>query len=202
MPEGAIQFSGIVLFTGMDQFPDDVVLSLGEIRKWALSQGLIADPDFQLLLDERIDTLSGHFGLEDQLQIALAIHPGGGEPFYLEYPYLPVKTLIRRGEEVELYYWRMIPTRWDSNGNILHFGETRFGFLLSGCTEEICSLSTAKLIVEKLHSLLSDLSDEYQVEVFPDGSREITVDGAVLARFVKEGRFFDILLSSKHQSVS
>ena len=197
MSRGDIQFTGIVLFNGMDQMPDDIVPSLGEIRKWALGQGLIADPDFQLLLDERIDALSGHFGIEDQLQIALAIHPGGGEPFYLEYPYLPVKSLIRRGEEVELYYWRTMPTRWDSNGNIIHFGETRFGFLLPGCSEEICSLSTAKFIVEKLHSRLLDLSDEYQIEVFPDGSREITVDGAVLASFMKEGRYFDILLTSK-----
>ena len=197
MSKGEIQFFGIVFFTGMEQLPGDSVLSLGEIRKWALDQGFITDPEFQLLLDDRINALSSYFDPEDQLQIALAVHPSGAESFYFEYPYLPVKSLIRRAEEVELYYWRMIPTRWDSNGNIISYGETKFGFVLPGCSEEICSLSKAKLVVEKLQSLILDLSNEYRIEEFPDGSREITVDGAVLARFVKEGRYFNIILSRK-----
>ncbi len=198
MPKGEPLFYGIVFFSGMEQLPGDIALSLVEIRKWALNQGYITDPEFQLLLDDRVNALSSHFDPEDQLQIALAIHPGRGDPFYFEYPYLPVKSLIRRAVEVELYYWRMIPTRWDSNGRIIYYGETKFGFLVPGCNAEICSLSTAKRVVDKFQTLISDLSNEYPIEEFPDGSREITVDGAVLARFLKDGRHFNITLSSKH----
>lgn len=192
-----LRFSGIVFFIGMEQFPGDILINLGEIRKWALSNGLITDPKFQLLLEDRINTLSSHFKSEDQLQIALAIHQGSGKPFYFEYPFLPVKSLIRLGKDVELYYWRMIPTRWDLKGNVSYFGEARFGFLFPGCNEEICSLSTAKFIVEKLQRQLVELSNKYQIREFPDGSREITAEGVLLAKFVKNGRNFDILLSRK-----
>jgi len=197
MVKDEIQFSGIVFFTGMEQLPDDTVLSLVEIRKWALEQGFVTDPEFQLLLSERINALSGYFDPEDKLQIALAIHSIGSETSYFEYPYLPVKSLIRRAEEVEIYYWRMIPTRWDINRNIIFYGETRFGFVLPGCSEEICSLSTAKLVVEKFQSLILDLSNDFKIDEFDDGSREITVNGDVLATFAKEGRYFDINLSRK-----
>lgn len=192
-----LRFCGIVFFTGMDQFPGEILIDLVEIRKWALSKGLITDPKFQLLLENRISALSGHFKSEDQLQIALAIHQGGGKPFYFEYPFLPVKSLIHLGKEVELYYWRMLPTRWDSNGNVLYFGETRFGFLFPGCNEEICSLSTAKFIVEKLQDQLVELSNEYKIQEFPGGSKEITPEGVLLAKFVKNGRNFDVLFSKK-----
>ena len=197
MTNGEIQFSGIVFFTGMDLLPRDIILSLSEIRKWALDKGYITDPEFQLLLADRMNSLSSFFSPEDQLQIALAIHPGGGKPFYFEYPYLPVKSLIRRDVEVELYYWRMVPTRWDSNGKIIGYGESKFGFQMPGCSEEICSLSTAKLIVEKLQSLILDLSNEYEISELEDDSKEITVDGQFLARFNKVGRYYDINLTRK-----
>ena len=91
----------------------------------------------------------------------------------------------------------MIPTRWNINRNSIFYGETRFGFVLPGCSEEICSLSTAKLVVEKFQSLILDLSNDFKIDEFDDGSREITVNGDVLATFAKEGRYFDINLSRK-----
>jgi hypothetical protein len=197
MATDEVKFYGLVLFAGMDQLPDDIILSLGEIRKWAFNEGLVTDPEFQFLVDDRVVALSGHFEPEDKLHIALAIHPGGGEPFYFEYPYLPVRSLIRRGDQIQLQYWQMRPTRWDRDGNILQYEEARFGFIVPGCTEEICSISTAKRIVEKLGSFLEELSDQYQIERFSDGSKEITVDGGISATFFKEGRYYDIVLAKK-----
>ena len=51
----------------------------------------------------------------------------------------------------------------------------------------------------KLGARLTELSASYPVELFKDGSKVITVDGYVRARFFKDGRFFDVNLTSKAQ---
>jgi len=178
----------------MEVFPDDIPLTFENIRSWAAQNRYVTDPEFQFISKERILSFSKCITSEDNLQIALAIHPGDGEPFYMEYPYLSVKDLIRRGETVKLAYWQMKPTRWDADGNILKYGETRFGFYLPGCHDEFCSVSTAKRVVEKLGELLLTLSksDKFIFKEFSDGSKEITVDGEVSAKFYKDGRFYDV----------
>ena len=197
MSKNKIQFSGVVFFSGMEILPGDLVLSISEIRKWAYEQGFISDPEFQLMFNDRISSLSDFFVPEDGLQLALAIHTGVDDPFYFEYPYLPVKSLIDRDIEVEIYYWRMIPTRWDTNREVIYYGEVKFGFQMPGCNEEICSISTAKHVVEKFQSLILNQLKYGEIRSFNDGSKEAVVDGELLARFYKEGRFYNVTFEWK-----
>lgn len=183
---------GLFFFEGQEHIPGDLIPNLTNLRKWAIDEGLIYDPEFQFLNQEIVNSLSAIFASSDGIQIAIAIHEEGGDPFYLEYPFLPVKSLIKRGVAVEIYYWKMRPTRWDKDGNITHFGEVRFGFLYPGCHKEICSVSTGKRVVEKFNVLYDQLVDRYSVKIFDDGAKEITVDGAVRAKFFKDGRYFDV----------
>jgi hypothetical protein len=125
--------------------------------------------------------------------VAMAFHRDrAGKLAYFEYPYLPIKSLIRRGEEVKIVSWRMRPTQWDRDWNILEFGEVSFRFLHPNCGEEICSRSTAKRVVKKFRKLLDQLASSYCTETLEDGSVEITVEGDVRAKFFKSGRFFDL----------
>jgi hypothetical protein len=199
MSSDKLEFYGLVFFSGQDLLPGDVLLDLDNLRQWAFKQGLIFDPDAQLLVPERIQTLAKCFSSNDKLLVAISICEGQGKPFYVENPYLPVRSLIRRAEEVAIVYWRMVPTEWDSSGEVLRFGEVRFGFWYPGCGEELCSLSTAKRVTAKFDLLLRQLPRAYEIESFKDGAKEITVDGAVRARFLKEGRLFDVNLSLEEQ---
>jgi hypothetical protein len=199
MSSDKLEFYGLVFFSGQHLLPGDVLLDLDHLRQWALRQGLIFDPDAQLLVPERIQTLTKCFSYDDRLKIAISICEGQGKSFYKENPYLPVRSLIRRAEEVAIVYWRMAPTEWDSSGEILQFGQVRFGFWCPGCSEELCSLSTAKRVAAKFDLLLGQLSGTYEIELFEDGSKEITVDGAVGAEFLREGRLFDVSFSLREQ---
>ncbi len=201
-----LEFCGLVLFSGVDHLPDDILLNLDSIRQWAFKQDLVSDPEFQLLLDDRLQNIAKCFSSDDKPQIAIALnesreatHEAKEGLSYMEYPFLPVKTLIQRGEKIKIVYWVMQPSQWDVHGNVLQFGEVRFGFWYPSCQDEFCSLSNAEIITQKFNSLLTQLSNDcpadYPVRSFKDGSKEITVDGVVRARFLKKGRFFDVDLS-------
>lgn len=202
MSSNALQFRGLVFFSGSDLLPQDVPLDLQSIRRWAFERGLVFEPESQLLGEERLRELAKCFTSEDELMVAVVIRKDLGEWIYAEYPYLPVKSLIRRAEEVEIVYWRMVPTGWDAGGQVSHYGEVRFGFWYPGCEEEMCSLSTAKRVTAKFGALLSELSREYEARLLEDGSKEITVDGAVRARFFREGRFFDVGFSVSEEQMA
>ena len=195
MSSNVLQFHGLVFFSGSESLPQDVPLDLQSLREWALEQGLVFEPESQFLSEERLQELAKCFTSSDGLMVAIAIEGSSGELTYAEYRYLPVKSLIRRAEEVEIVYWLMVPTKWDADGKVLHYGEVRFGFWYPGCNEEMCSLSTAERAIAKFGALLSQLSGKYEVRQFVDGSKEITVDGAVRAKFFREGRFFDVSFS-------
>lgn len=194
MSSGKLKFYGLAFFCGQEQLPRDVPLDLDNLRQWALENGLISDSDAQLLVPERIQNLAKCFSSDDRLLVAISICEGQGESFYVENPYLPVRSLIRRAEEVAMVYWRMVPTGWDASGEVLRFGEVRFGFRDPGSGEELCSISTAKRVAAKFDLLLEQLSKVYEIRSFKDGSKEITVNGAVQGRFFKEGRLFDVSL--------
>lgn len=185
MPSNELEFYGLVFFSGSEFLPRDIPLDLDKYREWALRQGLIFDPESQLLHTERVQELAKCFSSDDRLLIAIVIYEDRGELVYTEYPYLHVRSLIRRAEEVKIVYWRMVPNS----------GEVSFGFRYPGCDEELCSFSTAKRVNNKFDLLLAQLSSVYDVKSFKDGSKEITVDGTVCAQFFKDGRFFDVNLS-------
>lgn len=192
-----LMFRRVVFFEGSEHIPNDLPLGLDHIRQWAMKSGLIWEAESQLVLGERIDDIATVARPEDELGIAIAISKGNTGLEYFEYPYLTVRSLIGRGTEVPIVYWRTIPTQWDADGNVKVFGEVKFGFWLEGCGDEFCSISTAARIVAKFASEMDRLVSAYSVQSKSQGSKEITVEGAVLATFVRQGRSFDVMLSNR-----
>ncbi|MCI0558951.1 MAG: hypothetical protein MN733_10680 [Nitrososphaera sp.] len=199
MPDDKLKFYGFIFFSGYEFLPGDLILTPKALRRWAFEQGLITDPEFQLLLTKRLQELKKCLLPDDKPQIAIAIHQNDGGLSYFEYPYLPLTSLIQRGYEVQIVYWAVEPVSRDKAGSVIDFGEVRFGFWLSDCTEEICSASKAKRIAEKFHQLRTKLRGKYPVKVLHDGSEEITANGDVQAKFFKDGRFFDVQFSTNSQ---
>lgn len=177
-------FKGLSFFDGVEHIPKDIPLSLDVIRDWAVDSGLVFDPD-QYLNEERIADISRLCSAEDNLLIAIAISGESHSLIYLEYPYMPVRSLIRRGDVVDLVFWKV--TSFD----------VKFAFWISGCTEEFCSESTAARVVPKFADALEKMASAYTIKTFADGSREITVEGDVRATFLKDGRSFDVELTCK-----
>ncbi len=192
-------FSGLV-FWGSEFLPQDIAPSLREIREWAIRQGLIWDAESQLLSRERAKSLEEHFVHEDELGILIHLYKdSSGNLCYLEYPYLTVKSLIKRGEEVQIVYWQMIPTIWNADGSVAGYGEVHFGFWYPGVIgEEFCSTSYAKLVVRRFSDLFHQLSGAYNKRTLSDGVLDIEVDGDVKARFSKAGRLFAVDFTQIH----
>jgi len=189
-------FSGLV-FWGSEFLPKDIIPSLGNIREWVFRQELIWDTESQLVASERIGVLTEQFTCEDELAILIHLYEDSpGNLNYLEYPYLSVKSLIRRAEEIEVVYWRMISTTWDSDGSATGYGEVHFGFRYPGIDgDEFCSVSNAKLVVKKFHDLFRQLPGTYEKNALSTGVLDIEVDGDVKAKFFKSGRLFDVELT-------
>ena len=188
-------FSGLV-FWGSEFLPRDLILSPDSIRKWASDQKLIWDVEAQLMASERMGELEKHFSSEDKLFLLIHLYKDDfGNLSYMEYPFLPVKSVIRRAREVEIVYWRIMPCAWDAEGKAKEYGEVQFGFWYPGINaDEFCSISDAKLIVKKFHELYQRLSDNYAPKVLDKGTLEIEVNGKMEARFFKSGRLFDVEL--------
>lgn len=186
-------FSGLV-FRGSKFFPKSIIPTLGNIREWAFKQNLIYEPKFQLITSGRIENLRKHFVYEDNLSILIHLYKdSSGKLEYLEYPYLPIKTLIKKEKEVEIVFWKMIPTSWNINSSIKNFGEVRFGFWYPDISsEEFQSRSNAKLVVEKFEDLFYQLSENYIKKKLSNGVLDIEVDGDVKAKFFKTGRLYDV----------
>ena len=98
----------------------------------------------------------------------------------MEYPYISVKSLIRRNQDVKLSWW------------YANERETKFAFWIGDCIEEFCSLSTASRVIPAFNVLLDKTMDEYGVALYPDGSREVVAEGMFSARFTKSGRSYDV----------
>ena len=190
-------FSGLV-FWGSELLPENIILSLDSIREWAFEQKLIWDVEAQLMASERIEALSEHFVFEDKLAILIHLYKEPGNLCYLEHPYLPIKSLIKKAKEVEIVYWQMRPTVWNADSSVEDYGEVHFGFWypdISG--EEFCSASTAKLVVKKFNDLFHRLSEVCGENILSNGILDIEVDGDVKAKFFKTGRLFDVELTSR-----
>ncbi|GAF97444.1 unnamed protein product, partial [marine sediment metagenome] len=122
-----ILFSGFVLW-GLEFLPKDIILSLENIRNWAIESKLIDDSEFQFITSERVDNLRKHFSYEDELQILISLYKEDPENLnYLEYPFIPIKTLIKKSKEISIVYWQMIPTIWNPDGSINDYGEVHLG---------------------------------------------------------------------------
>jgi hypothetical protein len=181
---------------GSGFLPRDILPSPGNIRRWAFESGLITEPDRQLLTQEDVELLHRFLDQRDRLALRLHIYRDSeGSLSYFKRPHLPIRSLVRRGTEVQLVYWAMRPTVWTAERVIKEYGEVRLGFWCPGTSPlEFCSESTAKLVVAKFKDLYERLSDQCPSVVLDDGSLGITVDGEVSARFFKSGRLFDVEL--------
>lgn len=189
-------FLGLVLW-GSEFLPKDIIPTWGNIRGWAFKHKLIWEPELQLITSERIEELMKHFVYEDRLSIIIHLYKdSSGKLDYLEYPYLPIKTLIKKEKEVEIVYWKMIPTVWNANEKIKKYGEVRFGFWYPNITsEEFQSISNAKLIIKKFEKLFYQLSDIYEKKILKDGILDAEVDGDLKAKFFKTGRLYNVKLT-------
>jgi len=194
-------FSGLV-FWGGEFLPGDIIPSLDSIRKWAFEQNLIWD-EGQLITPERIEALQKHFAYEDELSILIHLYKNSsGNLCYLEYPYLPVKSLIKKEKEVQIVYWQMWPSAWKADGSVIDYGEVRFGFWYPGNSGEFCSTSNAKLVVKKFRDLFHQLADIYGGKILSAGVLDMEVDGDVKAKFYKSGRLFDVELTWVRRATS
>ena len=89
---------------GLEFLPEDMIVSPDSMRKWAFEQKLIWD-EGQLMTPERIEALSEHFVYEDKLAILTHLYKDpSGNLSYIEHPYLPVKTLMKKAKEVRIVY--------------------------------------------------------------------------------------------------
>jgi hypothetical protein len=186
-------------FWGSECLPRDTLPSLENIRRWAFENHLITDPDLQLLTQHSVNVLHRFFDLQDKLTVCIHLYEDSDANLrYFEYPLLPVRSLIRRGTEVQLVYWTLSPTVRTVDGVVKAYGEVRFGFWYPGTSPlELCSESTAKLVVPKFKELHDSLSSRYPTATLRDASLDITVDGEVNARFFKSGRLFDVELTQR-----
>lgn len=187
-------FSGLV-FWGSEFLAGDLILSLESIRNWAFEQNLIWDVETQLMASERIEELKKHFVPQDQLAVLIQLYKhSSGNLCYLEYPYPPIKSLIKKAKEIQIVYWQMRPTAWNVDGSVKDYGEVSFGFWYPSIGDEFCSMSNAKLVVKKFYDLFHQLSDIYEKNILTEGTLDVAVDGAVKAKFFKTGRLFDVQL--------
>ncbi len=186
-------FSGLS-FWGSEFLPKDIVPTWGNVRGWAFKNDLILEPELQLITSERIEELRKHFVYGDRLSIIIHLYKDSSRKLkYFEYPYLPIKTLIKRGKEVEIVYWRMIPALWNANGKIKKYGEARFGFWYPNITsEEFQSISNSKLIIKKFEEFFYQLPDIYKKKISKDGILDAEVDGDLKVKFFKTGRLYDV----------
>lgn len=184
IPDGPLSqlFRGLAFFQGAEHLPQDVPVRLSPIRDWAEQSGLIRGPD-RILTSRRVAAFSGACSPEDDLLVGIVI---AGEPAprdYVEYPYLPVRSLVRRGGVVTLWSWKVKPA------------EVKFEFTIAGCAERFLSDSTGVHVVPKFAHALCRLADAYPVRTLPDGSRHIAVGGEANAKFHKSGRLFEVALA-------
>ena len=186
-------FSGLI-FCGSEFLPKNIMPTLENIRNWAIKNELIDDSEFQFITPRRTDNLREHFSYEDELQILISMYKDdSGNLNYLEYPFIPIKTLIKKTKEISLVYWKMIPTIWNLNGSVKYYGEIHLGFWYPNINEEeFYSLSIAKLVVEKFYDLYHKLSDKYVKKTSNNNILDIETDGEIIARFFKTGRLYNV----------
>lgn len=161
--------------------PKDIIPDPEGIREWAFRAGLVSEPDSQLVTQETMEELSRIFGPHDRLSILVHLYrEPSGALGYLEFPYVPTPTLVRKGLEVDLVYW------------LMRFEEVRFGFWIQGSTLEFASASWSRTVVQKFSELLRQLSKSYPAKTTEEGGETIDVDGDVRAKFLRVGKAYDV----------
>jgi hypothetical protein len=144
---------------------------------------------------ERIEELKRHFNAEHELSILIHLYINyAGKLAYAEYPYIPIKSLIKMDRQIEIVYWEIIPLVWDSDGNAKEYGQVNLGFRIPTTSDEFCSESNAKMVVQGFLDLFNNMSRHFERHKRPNGSLYAQIDGDLKAKFFKHGRYFDVEL--------
>mgnify|MGYP000468734852 CR=1 FL=1 len=191
----SLEMQGFQLW-GSHNTPGDVIFDADHIRQWAIDSGLVNLED-QLISSDVIEDLSKVFSSEDNLFVVMHVSKNpDGSLDYMEYPGIPVVTLINKSLELEIVYWRCFNSR------------VEFGFSLNDVPGldgiEFASEATGKLTVPKFREKLELLKHEgWETKRVQESDREFDVgeeldvtnqdsDRRVRAIFKKSGRAHDV----------
>lgn len=187
-------------FWGSEHLPEDLLLGVENIRRWAIEMGMAFPDDFE---DEElvVEDVRKVFASDDKLSILVSIEQGRDDKLaYIEYPFVPIRTLIKKNLEVSLVYWTLLGHLNEETG-YRTFNKVRFGFDISGCWNEFASESTSKNVVPKFVALHEELGEQYATKTIEASegwfAEEIQVDGDVSASFSRVRTAFDVLLSMR-----
>jgi len=177
-------FSSLIVW-GSKLLPSHVLFDLEHVRDWANREGLIFDED-QCVTQDTVRELSRFFTRDDRLSILIELssaHSGG--LLYVEYPYVPVSTLIKQDTHVKLIYYRIATS------------ELHFGFWIENSILEFASGSTGQIVLQRFREVVPEHSNTYTARTIEeegqDTATEISdIDGAVKARFLRSGRAYDV----------
>ena len=173
------------------------------MRAWAIEEAMAIEED-QFITDDTVAEISKVFTPEDDLSLAVHVTRTTNGDIYLEYPFVPMNTLVTRDLEIELTYWAMEPDPRRAGGHSDHHG-VRFGFWVQGSGVEFVSVSWGKIVAQKFERLMRALSDTYPIVILgqeghTNAENEITVNGDVKAKFFKTGMAHDVRLTCKLDS--
>ena len=137
---------------GSHNIPRDVILDGNHIRQWAIDKGVV-DSEDRLISSDVVEGLSKVFSSEDNLFVVMHVSKNpDGSLDYMEYPGIPVVTLINKSLELEIVYWRCFNSR------------VEFGFWLNDVPGfggvEFASVATGKLTIPKFRDKLELLKHE------------------------------------------
>lgn len=163
---------------------------------------------------ERTANIVQHFSEEDRLFILIDLYRDhlSGELAYLEYPFVPIRTLIKKQIEIKLQWWKMQTAATDKEGNATGFGDLRFTFYYSDNPEEFASSSTATAVCQKFFNGFEQWAQAFNGKRGEERRQtvssataqtieevnhvlEIDVGCDVKAKFFKSGRKFDATLA-------
>ena len=193
---GNLPIRGVVYWGG-GHLPRDSFPGLPYLRRWAVDSQLISDPDLQFVSTGDVEELRSVVGGDADFMVAVHIceSPLGGLE-YLEYPFIPVRSLIKANLLVRLVYWRLEGAeRVDPDSDAVP-GIIRFGFWLDGTHLEIASESAGIIVNRKFREAFRELRDRFETRTVQEGGTtqgiEIVPEGAVSARFFRTGRSNDV----------
>ena len=189
----SFEFAGLHSWGG-GNIPPDTIFGGDDVLQWAINSGLVNVEERLEAASEILPRLSKVFSVEDNLFVVMHVskNPDGGLD-YMEYPGIPVVTLINKSLEPEIVYWRCFNSR------------VEFGFSLNDVPGldgiEFASEATGKLTVPKFREKLELLKHEgwetspFQGDAFDGEELDVTnqdSDRRVRAIFKKSGRAHDV----------
>jgi hypothetical protein len=193
----AVTFSGLAVWGG-EHMPANTGYALGNIRSWAIGEGLIWDMQVQILGSDAIKELAKFFNPTDELSVCVSVTKDAktNSLDYLEYPFIPPETLISNSLEIKIIWFRLHPSRWKGE-DIVQFYEVQLGFWLPDTPLEFVSLCMGAQVVKKFVELYRNPPANYETKkIIKNGIPVIDVtippETPLKAKFSKEGRKYNV----------